>query len=310
MRAVVPAVLRRVGPLSRLAGLPVDRRRYGRGQPAQAIHAAVLPRTRACSPRNYVIRGFPTPLTTDSPAYRSNGQEFMAVRTQDHVLVLDSEGKPASRFAIPAEYREVTFNFHLLSDKAAILQISPLTLRHALSENTNAGRLLWIDTAGKIVRRQDFSLRGQWQLFAGRLLSPWQTCYTIPAPVAMGVAWMGLQPWLYASWGEEPNFSAALGRSLAESWPALVVGCLFGALMAWLCYRRQRSYGLPWTKTWTTFVFLGGLPGLAAYYVHRPWPAMKSCPNCGRPISCDRDACFSCGHELPAPAPKGIEVFA
>jgi len=258
---------------------------------------------------HYVSRGFPTPLTTDSPKYRSEVKQFMAVRTKDHVLVLDSQGKLASRFAIPAEYREVGFSFHFLSDKAAVLQIFPLALRQVLSEHTNASRLLWIDTAGTIVRQRDFSARG-WYFYGEQFLSPWHTSYTAPAPLAMAAASMGLQPWLYVSWSEEPTFANGLQRSLAEFWPALLMICLFGGLMAWLCYRRQTRYGLPWTKTWVMFVFLGGFPGLVAYHVHRRWPALKPCPNCGRPLPCDRDSCFSCGRELPAPAPKGIEVFA
>ncbi len=256
-----------------------------------------------------VYRGLSSPITRDSPAYVAQLKEFLAVRTKDRVLVLDSSGKPVSSFVIPGDLGDVTFSFHFLSDTSAILQVSADTLRRLMPEKTAENRLLWIDTAGKSIREKTYSLKG-YDFIGRQRFSPWHVSYVTPAPLSLAAVAMVLQPWLDVSWDEEPTFASALGRSLSEFWPALVVICLFGGLLAWLCCRRQQRYGLPWTKTWAAFVFLAGLPGLVAYYVHRRWPALEKCPACNLPAPRDREACFVCGHEFPAPAPKGIEVFA
>jgi hypothetical protein len=256
-----------------------------------------------------VYRGLSSPITRDSPAYVAQLKEFLAVRTKDHVLILDSSGKQISSFVIPTDLAEVTFGFHFLSDQSAILAVTAETLRRLMPEKGDKSRLLWIDTAGKTSREITYSLKG-FDFIGQQRFSPWHVSWVAPAPLAVAAVAMVLQPWLDISWDEEPTIPRALGRSFSEFWPALVVVCLFGDLLAWLCYRRQQRYGLPWTKTWLVFVFLTGFPGLVAYYAHRRWPALEKCPACDQPAPRDRDACFACGQEFPTPAPKGIEVFA
>jgi hypothetical protein len=199
--------------------------------------------------------------------------------------------------------------FCLLSDSSAILDVPTGEFRSVTPQAAEQWRMMWIDTKGNILRQKDYRVERGGLADRMRFL-PWDTTLAAPAPLAIAAVFTWLAPWMSLSLGEEPTYVSALGKSSAEFWPALLAVCLFGGLMAWLCYRRQTRYGLPWTKTWVTFVFLGGFPGLVAYHVHRRWPALKPCPSCGRPLPCDRDSCFSCGRELPAPVPKGIDVFA
>ena len=91
----------------------------------------------------------------------------------------------------------------------------------------------------------------------------------------------------------------------ASIWTAIAIS----VVLAGLCFYRQRKFVLGWTWVWTVFVLLLGLPAFAAYLAHRWWPGRLPCPNCGRLAPRDRPACFACGREFPAPAPKGIEVF-
>jgi hypothetical protein len=109
---------------------------------------------------------------------------------------------------------------------------------------------------------------------------------------------------------QSPDYSAALKSDLKELWPVLPITAIVSAVLAVLCFRRQRKYGLPWTGVWILFVLLFGLPAYFGYLAHRHWPARLPCPNCGRRVPRDRPACFACGHDFPAPPPKGIEVFA
>ena len=97
-------------------------------------------------------------------------------------------------------------------------------------------------------------------------------------------------------------------RLLLDQWPGLLATVAFSLFWAWLCFRRQRKYGLRSTWLWTTFVLLFGLPAYVGYVAHRKWPARLPCPHCWRPVPRDRPACFACGHDFPPPALKGIEV--
>jgi len=93
-------------------------------------------------------------------------------------------------------------------------------------------------------------------------------------------------------------------------WPALAITAIISIVLAGLCFRHQRKYGLPWTGAWTVFVLLFGLPGYFGYLAHRVWPARLPCPHCSKRVPRDRPACFACGRNFPSPAMKGIEVFA
>ncbi len=254
--------------------------------------------------------GMPSPMTTDSPAYLSQLKQYLAARTADRVLILDSRGGREASFRIPAEYRKTAFQFYLLNPKSAVLRISTESFGGLWWRTDEPGHLVWIDNDGKISRQKDYSLH-QWGSYEQpTLFSPWRTTLCDPTPLGITAVSTMLQPWLYVWSHKDPTYPRGLLRSWSEFWPPLATLCLLAVLMAWLCYRRQARYGLPWTKTWVVFVFLCGLPGLVAYYVHRRWPALKPCPNCGRSAPCDRSACFACGQEFPAPPPKGIEVFA
>ena len=134
----------------------------------------------------------------------------------------------------------------------------------------------------------------------------WVISACVPAPIVVaGVAVAkGLDD------GPDADLAAALKRAWVETWPALLPVSLLAAVLAGLCYRRQRRYALPRTAIWVAFVFLTGVPGLLGYLFHRRWPVLDACPACSRSAPRDREACAHCHTEFPRAAPKGIEVFA
>ena len=132
----------------------------------------------------------------------------------------------------------------------------------------------------------------------------------VPAPVVLAFLATVVEPLEHLEIGLEPNYSAALARSLAVWWPALLVVSLLSAALAWYCCRRHRRYYQPASGVWFVFVLLTGVPGLVAYLFHRRWPVLEKCPACGQDVPRDREACASCGAAFPAPEPKGCEVFA
>jgi hypothetical protein len=242
----------------------------------------------------HVNRGLPSPATVDSDAYRSKVKEFLVVRGENQILTLDASGRQQSSFAIPAELRESNFELNLLNDSSAVIQ-------------PGRDRLLRIDTTGKIIRRTDYALKHG---FVEPEFPPWRVTLSVPSPLAVATAPAVVAPSYFLWIGKDATYRGALTRAWRDFWPALAAICLLGALLSGLVWRRQQRYGLPWTKTWMVFVFLGGLPSLVGYFAHRRWPAVEKCPACGRAVPHDRDACIGCGGEFPEPAPKGTEVLA
>jgi hypothetical protein len=242
----------------------------------------------------HVNRGLPSPVTVDSDAYRSKVREFLVVRGENQILVLDSSGQRQSSFAIPAELRDSNFSFHLLNGSMAVIQ-------------PHGDQLLRIDTTGKILRRTDYVMKHG---FVEPEFPPWRVTLSVPTPLAVATVSAVAAPSYYLWIGKDTTYLGALNRSGRDFWPAMLAICLLGGVLSWLVRRRQQRYGLPWTKTWMAFVFLGGLPALVGYYAHRRWPAVEKCPACGRAVPHDREACIGCGSPFPEPAPRGTEVFA
>ena len=122
-------------------------------------------------------------------------------------------------------------------------------------------------------------------------------------------ALISINPWMNQDLRDSVDYSVALAKALSEMWDVLLLTGIIGIILACLCYRRQRKYGLPWTVPWMAFVLLFGVPAYLGYLFHRSWPARLPCPSCGQPAPRDRSACLACGRDFPPPALKGIEVF-
>jgi hypothetical protein len=133
----------------------------------------------------------------------------------------------------------------------------------------------------------------------------------IPSPLALDVAGVTHSRELQEE-GLTPTFSSALLRTLTKFWPARVIAQVLALGLAFLCYRRQKRYGLGRGEriAWPLFVLLLGLPGWIGYRFSRKWPVLETCPDCGVAVPRDRESCVRCTNEFPAPALKGTEVFA
>ena len=170
-------------------------------------------------------------------------------------------------------------------------------------------RLVWINDKGEILRRKEVDLGSRLSLGSPRNMMRIMTAW-VPAPLfVIPVAVFRLPQDFFLDDDAEADQGRPLGQALSESWPTLLVVLLLAAGLAWLCYRRQRRYGLGWTGAWVVFVFLLGVPGMIGYLFHRRWPVLESCPACGRRVPRDREACCWCGAEFPLPEQLGTEVF-
>lgn len=228
--------------------------------------------------------------------------DYMAVRTADQVLMLDSEGGRQQSFVIPAELRNRPFTFYDLGVDSAMFEVTQARERSA----TFGNRFVWSDRQGNVIREQsvtfeDTSWLGRVDVMVG------VAGVAVPATgfFTTAVVW----PSVLVDEGTSTSYSAATAKLLPICWPTLLAVNLLGVGLAIVCYRRQKRFGQVWVWPWVVFVFLFGLPGMVGYLAHQRWPVREGCPKCKEQVPRDRDACAACDEPFPKPELKGIEVL-
>ncbi len=96
------------------------------------------------------------------------------------------------------------------------------------------------------------------------------------------------------------------------SWSLLLIAVtvILSLPFAALAYLRQQALRLGWPLPWALFVLLFGPFGWVAYRVHRRWPPVSKCEQCGSSVPQHLADCLVCGEGFLPPAPNGTEVFA
>jgi len=234
-------------------------------------------------------------------------KQYLAARSDDRVLVVDPQAGPQARlqraYTLPEKIRRQRFMFCELDNRTGVALLMDARARAYDQE------LVLFDPAGKVLRQA--AIPSQPDRFVDRPSTfAWVCAAAIPVPIVAPFVVPSGYVREYLQSGEVSSYAGALARALGQTWPQLLIVFLLSASMAWLCYRRQKRFALPHTACWVAFVFLGGVPGLLGYLLHRRWPPRVACPACTVPAPRDRDHCAHCGAEFAPPAPKGIEVLA
>jgi hypothetical protein len=210
------------------------------------------------------------------------GRRDLVVRTEDAIVVINGRTNEQQRFTIPAELRDTSFSWGQTTNGEQLAvwnsQVTPeaeiIPYHVALS-----------NAAGAVTRRSD-----------GEISEPrssnelrWFLGLNAPAPLLVDCCvgwWLPLRSW----YGPREPYSVALPRYIVEYWPSLLFVHVLSAILAWLCYRRQKMNDASRTErvVWPLFVFLLGLPGWIGY---RYTVTLRVA-------------------ESPAPALRGTEVFA
>jgi len=245
------------------------------------------------------------PLPPDGEkSYIPRLKSSLAVRAGDRVLVIDPSGGKQRAYTLPEAIGRESIQFFERSDGTALAITGRFTGR------AREQSLFQFDRAGRLIGKPRHIVT----FVVGPLSRPegeaWTFAAAIPAPLLAPLTVTAGYASEYMLSGQEPNYPRALVRALGQAWLPLLAVFVVGGVTARLCYRRQRRFALPWTAAWVTLVFLGGVPGLIGYLVHRRWPLLETCGACGDLVPRDRGQCARCGADFPPPAPKGIEVFA
>jgi len=240
----------------------------------------------------------------DDFAKRPWCREHLAIRTLDKITLLDPRSGAQEEYQIPAKARGAQFSFYEFADGTGMLYV-----RRRPEGGILPVDLYWVDDTGRFVRDVHLELvRGgpptdtRLATAGAALVAPIPAIWTVASFVAM--------PLSYAYSGQEPGYSAALARSLGESWPGLLISLAITGGAVWWCIKRQRQYAAGWTRTWVVSVSLLGLPAFLGYLLHRCWPVRTECPACHELAPRDRLSCSACDADFPEPAAAGIEVFA
>jgi hypothetical protein len=243
--------------------------------------------------------------TSHQPNDEADEREYLALRTTQEVAVLDLQGNEEARYAIPTDLREQTFALYELDEEELLTETSDFIR----SDGVRKHHFRWMNHAGESLREEQVEVNGMIGRFDRRV----ESCIiatVIPSPIVSTLVTTLLKPAQYMGNRETNNYAEALSLSLSHTWPALLLTYLLGAAFSYATYRRQCRFGLPHTGWWTLFVFVLGLPGFMGYWLHRRWPPRLPCPTCGAHAPRDRETCFACETEFPAPLPRGTEVFA
>lgn len=235
-----------------------------------------------------------------------NYEQLIAMRLPEKVAFLSLEGELVTEYAIPEEFRAEPVAVYLIPDSRAIFATAsndPILGRESAT-------LIWTTRDAQELNRKEVTMTESEPARTARV-SGWMAAGVCPAPGPLvPVLLFGVGPEAEKRRHPKWTYMQAFQESCRQM-PLVLLGVvILGAVLSWLCVLRQRRYGLPWTRTWASFVFLFGVPGYLAYLAHRRWPVRKACTECHEAAPRDRDACPFCETPFPEPEPKGIEVFA
>ena len=101
---------------------------------------------------------------------------------------------------------------------------------------------------------------------------------------------------------QAPSFLQGIGKSWDEAWLGFLVVLAVSVILAFLVNHLQRKTALAHTGLWTTFVFLLGIPGLVAYWLHFRAAPFGGCSACGQAVPRDRETCAAAPSRLPSRA--------
>jgi len=141
-----------------------------------------------------------------------------------------------------------------------------------------------LDETGKTIRTQEFQ-----EVFTRQELKPSslivatvdsfiskaEAGLALPEPAVICGGTFFIVPWIASTQTPPVSRSEIVAEVVGRMPYAIPVAIIAGLLSAIACWKRQVRYQAEWTKTWTVFVFLFGLPAWIAWRVHRRWPPLE-----------------------------------
>ncbi|QEG35064.1 hypothetical protein [Bythopirellula goksoeyrii] len=227
----------------------------------------------------------------------------LAVRHTDRIEVWNPTAESKKVFTLPDRLRQADLRALSLGNGQMLIQ-----LIHGHWERGSRLELIWLDEAGTEVRNENLKLVGY--VPPNPRTQAWQMAGTAPVPALWGFYEFIGRPFALMNSREVLSYQPAISRTWRETWPACVTVLLLSTIAAWQAMRWHKRHYLSGGILWTTFVFLLGVPGLVAYWLHFRGSPVAKCASCGQEVPRNRDTCARCAEPFPEPALKGTEIFA
>lgn len=259
-----------------------------------------------------ITRGTMTQSKEGDEVITRRPKQYLAVRYPDRVDLVDpmsDDPSQAVSYLIPESMQISNDARGLRSNLSAFLTeretlIFLATLYPTSIEDGTTYRLTSVEAGGAMSKTEEFELGGGDSNFAWLTLAPpvfgtAVSCF-VGATMAQGMVSSGIAT----------GYAEALTLLFEFAWPAFGTTIISSCVAVWLCYRRQRRYGIEGGAGWLVFSAIFGLPGLLGYLWSQPWPPLVPCPDCGKLASQAYENCHVCGEEFAPPHLLGNEVFA
>ncbi|TWU23584.1 hypothetical protein [Bythopirellula polymerisocia] len=227
----------------------------------------------------------------------------LAVRHADRIEVWNPTAEAKKVFSLPERLRQADMRALSLGNGQMLIQ-----LVHGYWERGSRLELVWLNEAGSEVRNENLELVGY--VPPNPRTQAWQLAGVAPVPALWGFYEFIGRPFGFINNYQDPTYSAALKHAWRETWPACVAVLFLSAIAAWQALRWHKQHYLSGGILWAGFVFLLGVPGLVAYWLHFRGSPVAECASCGKQVPRDRDACARCAEPFPEPSLKGTEIFA
>jgi hypothetical protein len=239
-------------------------------------------RVRSMAPVNRIV---PIDANPDQPARdgakpRWEYQIWLAVRTDDRIVLLNPEAGLREEYALPPIWGNREISLYLSSDGLALLisyvENSIRDVRPGFRQYEND--VAWISSTGELRRQTRVAIEhrvnaGQVEEQSSLLLAT----LSVAGPLQSALVAGGIIPW-FDSTAHGTRFADRAAVSLEGTWIGLLFVTIAAAGLAWLTDRRQRKFREPRSYMWMAFVFFLGIPGYVAYFCHRRWPVLHPAP--------------------------------
>jgi hypothetical protein len=199
---------------------------------------------------------------------------------------------------LPESVREKTIQIYSTSGEQLIVQ---------RTDNYYEPHLMWLKSDGAVAREEKVTLASYQDSGTEALIV---AVAAAPMPIGWMSVFFAIAPIETFRTRQASTFTEAVAHNLEPTWPALIAVIVIGVALAAWTYRLQRKYHRPATGIWCTFVFLLGACGFLAYWFEHRRSKLEPCPDCGKLVPRDRDACAACNNPFPAPPLVGTEIFA
>ena len=255
-------------------------------------------------PDEISAEGMETPTASMLRTYADYKHQFLlAFRSETQVAIVDPTSGESQVVELPERARESDLTVYSIGNGQLLLQVERSWMR-----TVPTIELIWIDTAGKELRKESLELSGYAP--ASPRESAWTASAVAPIPIGWFIATGGFAAAVRVQYLQSPSYTAAIQQVFEEIWPPAVAVLLVGVICAAIAVRWHRQYHRPETWAWALTIFLLGPASLFAYWLHWRRPPRERCESCGAVVPRDREGCAACGAEFAPPALVGTEVFA